>query len=69
MINWSYLIARFISAVASWLDASNLRNRVYELEEEREIMRIALDDIRRMDTEGHIGWYAKQVLDRLDGRE
>jgi len=69
VINWSYLIARFISAVASWLDASNLRNRVYELEEEREIMRTALDDIRRMDPEGHIGWYAKSTIDKLDGRE
>ena len=69
MINWSYLIARFISAVGSWLDASNLRNRVYRLESEREIMRTALDDIRRMDPEGHIGWYAKSTLDKLDGRE
>jgi predicted KAP-like P-loop ATPase len=50
-------------------DASNLRNRVYQLESEREIMRTALDDIRRMDPEGHIGWYAKSTLDKLDGRE
>jgi len=69
MINWSWLVARFISAVGSWLDASNLRNRVYQLQEENEIMRIALDDVRRMDTDGHIGWYAKQVLDKVDGRE
>ena len=69
MINWSYLVARFISAVASWLDASNLRNRVYQLEDEREIMRTALDDIQRMDPEGHIGWYAKSTIDKLDGRE
>jgi len=69
MINWSYLIARFISAVGSWLDASNLRNRVYQLESENEIMRTALDDICRMDPEGHIGWYAKSTVDKLDGRE
>jgi len=69
MINWSYLIARFISAVGSWLDASNLRNRVYQLQEQNEIMRTALDDVRRMDPEGHIGWYAKQTLDMIDGRE
>jgi len=69
MINWSYLIARFISAVASWLDASNLRNRVYRLEEQNEIMRIGLEDIQRMDAEGRMGWYAKSVLDNIDGRE
>jgi hypothetical protein len=69
MINWSYLIARFISAVGSWLDASNLRNCVYKLEEEKEIMRTALADIQRMDREGRIGWYAKETLDRIDGKE
>jgi len=69
MINWSYLIARFISAVGSWLDASNLRNQVYQLQEQNEIMRTALDDICRMDPEGHIGWYAKQTVDIVDGRE
>lgn len=53
----------------SWVDASNLRNRVYQLEDEREIMRTALDDIQRMDPEGHIGWYAKSTIDKLDGRE
>ena len=69
MINWSWLIARLISAIGSWLDASNLRNRVYKLEGECEIMRTALADIQRMDPEGHIGWYAKQTLDIVDGRE
>jgi hypothetical protein len=69
MINWSWLIARLISAVGSWLDASNLRNRVYQLQEECEIMQTALEDIQRMDPEGHIGWYAKQTIDIIDGRE
>ena len=69
MINWSYFVARFISALGSWLDASNLRNRVYKLQEEKEIMRTALEDIQRMDREGRIGWYAKQTLDRIDGVE
>jgi hypothetical protein len=68
MINWSWLIARFISAVGSWIDASNLRNRVYRLEQENELMRIGLEDIQRMDAEGRLGWYAKSVLDNVDGR-
>jgi len=69
MVNWSWLIARFISAVGSWLDASNLRNRVYQLRDENEIMRTALEDIQRMDADGRMGWHAKSVLDNIDGRE
>lgn len=56
MPNWSYLIARLVSAMGSWLDASNLRNRVYRLQQENELLRVALDDIRRMDPEGRLGW-------------
>ena len=48
MPNWSYLIARLVSAMGSWLDASNLRNRVYQLQQENELLRTALDDIRRV---------------------
>ena len=69
MPNWSYLIARLISAVGSWIDASNLRNRVYALEQQNELLRVALDDIARMDPEGRIGWYAQQAIERADSRE
>jgi hypothetical protein len=69
MPNWSYLIARLISAIGSWLDASNLRNRVCKLQQENELLRVALEDIQRMDPEGRMGWYARQVLERADLRE
>jgi len=69
MIDWSALFAKLVSMIMSWADASNLRNRVYKLEEENEIMRTALDDIRRMDVEGRMGWHAKRTLDQLEGRE
>lgn len=69
MINWTWLIARFISAIGSWLDASNLRNRVYKLEGEKEIILTALEDIRRMDVDGRIGEYAKRTIDQIEGRE
>lgn len=69
MIDWSWLIARFISAIGSWLDASNLRNRVYKLQQENEIMRTSLEDIQRMDSEGRMGWHAKRTIDQIDGRE
>ena len=69
MIDWSWLIARLVSAIGSWIDASNLRNKVYKLQEENEIMRVGLEDIQRMDAEGRMGWHAKQVLDIVDGIE
>jgi hypothetical protein len=69
MIDWSWLIARLISAVGSWIDASNLRNRMYKLKEENEIMRTALEDIQRMDSEGRMGWHAKRTIDIVDGQE
>lgn len=65
MPNWGVFVARLLSAIGSWLDASNLRNRVYKLEEENEIMRIALDDIQRMDAGGRIGWIAQETLQNV----
>ncbi len=62
MPNWGVFVARLLSAIGSWLDASNLRNRVYKLEQENVIMRVALDDIQRMDPEGRIGWIAQETL-------
>jgi predicted KAP-like P-loop ATPase len=66
MLNWGLLIARLISAIGSWLDASNLRNRVFALKDENEILRTALEDIQRMDPEGRLGWHAKQTIDKLN---
>ena len=65
MPNWGVFVARLLSAIGSWLDASNLRNRVYKLEEENEIMRVALEDIQRMDADGRTGWLAKETLDNI----
>lgn len=65
MPNWSYLIARLVSAVGSWLDASNLRNRTYKPKEENELLRVALSDIQRMDPGGRIGKYAEEALQRV----
>ena len=69
MINWSWLVARFIGAIGSWIDASNLRNQMYRLREQNEIMRTSLEDIQRMDAEGRMGWHAKRTIDQLEGKE
>jgi len=65
MINWAYIAARLVSAICSWIDAGNLRNRVYKLAEENEIMMTALEDIARMDREGPMGKYAKKTIDQV----
>jgi hypothetical protein len=65
MIDWSWLIARLVSAVGSWIDASNLRNRVYKMAEEAEIMMTALEDIERMSREEHIKKYAQKAIETV----
>lgn len=66
-MNWSLFFSKLISMIMSWLQAGNLRNQMYMLKEENEILRTALEDIARMDAEGRVGWYAKSTLDRLNG--
>lgn len=67
MINWSWIIARLVSAIGSWIDASNLRNRVYKMAEEAEIMMTALEDIERMSKEDNIKRYARKAIDTVKG--
>ena len=67
MIDWSYLLARLVSAVGSWIDSSNLRNRVYKMAEEAEIMHTALEDIERMSTETRIKQYARNAINTVKG--
>jgi hypothetical protein len=67
MINWSYLIARLVGAIGSWIDSSNLRNKVYKMAEESEIMMTALEDIERMSTEIKIKKYARKAIETVKG--
>jgi hypothetical protein len=55
-----------ISAIGSWIDASNLRNRVYELLEHREILLTALDDVARMEPDSLAGKHAQKTLELLE---
>ena len=67
MINWAYIVARLISAIGSWIEASNLRNRCFKMAEEAEIMMTALEDIERMSKEPHIKHYARQAINTVKG--
>lgn len=62
MINWAYIVARLVSAIGSWIEASNLRNRCFKMAEEAEIMMTALEDIERMSTEDRIKKYARNAI-------
>ena len=55
-------IPRVISGIASLLDASNLRNRVHQIESEHELMWTALDDIARMHKNTAAGAHAARTL-------
>ena len=69
MIDWGLLVGRLVSMIMSWLQAGNLRAKMYVLEEENELMRTALEDIQRMDAAGRLGWHAKRTLDQLESKE
>jgi hypothetical protein len=64
---WSMVIAKILTTVMSWLDAGNLRNRVYKMAEEAEILMTALEDIERMDHGGKISQYARRAIDTVKG--
>jgi hypothetical protein len=65
---WAQLLARAITAFISIADASNLRNRIYELKDEHEIMWTALDDIVRMYPDSPAGRYAQKTLTKIPNR-
>ena len=67
MIDWSYFAAKLFTTIASWIDAGNLRNRVYKMAEEAEIMMTALEDIERMSKEENIKRYARKAIDTVKG--
>ena len=64
---WSTIIAKILTTVMSWIDAGNLRNRVYKMAEEAEIMMTALEDIERMSHEDNIKKYAKKAIETVKG--
>ena len=67
MIDWSYIVAKLFTNIASWLDAGNLCNRVYKMAEESEIMMTALEDIERMSKEENIKQYARSAINAIKG--
>lgn len=69
MIDWSYIVSKILTTVMSWLDSGNLRNKVYKMAEEAEIMMTGLEDIERMSKEENIKQYARRVINEVKGLE
>lgn len=65
---WARLLARIITGAISILDSANLRNRLYEIKDEHEIMWTALDDIARMHPDSPSGKYAKATLKNIKSK-
>ena len=68
MIGWARLLAKLIASIMSIIDASNLRNRLYEIKDEHELMWTALDDIARMHSNHASGKYAKDTLKQIKNK-
>ena len=64
---WSILVGKILTTVMSWADAGNLRNRMYKIAEEAEIMMTALEDIERMSKEENIKHYARKAINTVKG--
>jgi hypothetical protein len=64
---WSMIFAKVLTTVMSWLDAGNLRNKVFQQAEEAEIMMTALEDIERMSSEERIKQYARKAITTVRG--
>jgi len=62
---WARLVALVITKIMSILDASSLRDRLFETKNEHEIMWTALDDIARMHKDHDSGKYARKILDKI----
>jgi hypothetical protein len=62
---WSVIVGKILTTVMSWADAGNLRNRMYKMAEEAEIMMTALEDIERMSREEHIKKYARKAINTV----
>ena len=64
---WAVIIGKILTTVMSWLDAGNLRNKMYKQAEEAEIMMTALEDIERMSKEANIKQYARKAIEIVKG--
>jgi hypothetical protein len=61
----SAALPKLLSMILSWLDAGNLRNKVYDLQEKLELATVALEDISRIEEMDLIKNVARVTLDKI----
>jgi hypothetical protein len=59
---WSAIIAKVLTTVMSWVDAGNLRTRMYRQQDQIEMLLTVLEDIERMSREDLVKQYIKTVI-------
>ena len=64
-MDFQSLLPKLLSMIMSWLDAGNLRNRVYLLNDRLEIAKLALADIKRIDDIDLVKDLARRTLEKL----
>ena len=61
-------LVKLVTGIISIYDASNLRNRVYSIQHEHEIMWTALDDISRMYKNHPSSEIAERTLKQIENK-
>jgi hypothetical protein len=65
---WVKILPKLISSIMSIVDSANLRNKLYEMQDEHELMWTALDDIARMHKDHPAGQHAEKTILKVNNR-
>lgn len=67
-MEYTRFLVKLVAGIMSIYDASNLRNRVYSIQHEHELMWTALDDIARMYKDHPSSDMAKRTLEQIENK-
>ena len=67
-MEYTRFLVKLVAGIMSIYDASNLRNRVYSIQYEHELMWTALDDIARMYKDHPSSDMAKRTLEQIENK-
>jgi hypothetical protein len=67
-VDFYKIIPHLVTKILSIVQATNLRNELYTLKDEHEIMWTALSDIKRMSKEPNIQEYISKVQNLINDR-
>ena len=67
-MEYTRFLVKLVAGIMSIYDASDLRNRVYSIQHEHELMWTALDDIARMYKDHPSSDMAKRTLEQIENK-